>query len=545
MFSKILKLLNTLKYLRFEQIFFRIVYRFKKISVLPIREKIKTKSWQWNGPRIYKQSLFKDNKVRFLSSNGRIDSPASWNCDRKDKLWLYNLHYFDDLNSSTFKERTDLQAIFFDKWIDENPPCLGNGWEPYPLSLRIVNLVKWLSCHPKVKMHWLNSLMQQASALSQQIEYHISGNHLFANAKALIFVGTYINNDEAQRYFELGLKLLDREIPEQFLDDGAHFELSPMYHVILLWDLLELFDLAKTCNNKILIERTSNWKTVAQKSLHWLSNMQHPDGEISFFNDSSLGIAAEPAKVFEYATNLGLQWRQTETALETLSDSGYTRINKGNYTMIFDHANVGPDYLPGHSHADTLSFEISIDKQRVFINSGTSIYGLSDERIRQRKTPAHNTVSIESHDSSQVWSGFRVAKRAYSKLEKAKIENNKVILVASHDGFLKQAPKTRHKRQLECGNKNIVIDDILSKKVNACFHLHVHPDVVVKRQSNNLVKFSVRGKFICTLESSLPLDIVDSTWHPEFGKSIQNKKIKIPFSNGTLKTTIHLNSDPQ
>lgn len=543
MLSRILKLYYTLKYLRFEQIFFRILYKFKKISVPPIRDNLRIQSWQWDGPRIYKQSFFRNNKVRFLSSDGEIDSAASWNCYNKDKLWLYNLHYFDDLNSSTFKERIELQAMFLDKWIDENPPCLGNGWEPYPLSLRLVNLVKWLSCQPKVKMRWLNSLMQQASALSQQIEYHILGNHLFANAKALVFVGTYLKSREAQGYFELGIKLLEREIPEQFLDDGAHFELSPMYHAILLWDLLELIDLAKTCDNKILLDKIPSWKTIAQKSLSWLSNMQHPDGEISFFNDSSIGIAAKPSQVFKYAANLGLEWHETDTVLETYYDSGYSRINNGNYTVIFDHANVGPDYLPGHAHADTLSFEMSIGKQRVFVNSGTSTYGLGDERLRQRKTSAHNTVSIETYDSSQVWSGFRVAKRAYCKLEKAQIVNDKIILVGSHDGFLKQPPKTIHKRQLDCYHMKLDINDILSKKVNACFHLHVHPDVVLEKQSNNLVKFSIDGEYICILESTQQLDIEDTTWHPHFGTSIPNKKIKITFSNGTLRTSIHLIPD--
>lgn len=543
MLSKTLKLYNTLKYLRFEQIFYRIVYKFKRISVPPTFKEVVIKDWKWSGPRIYKQSLFENNMVRFLSSDGKLDSKDSWNSDHKEKLWLYNLHYFDDLNSSTSQERIELHAFFLNKWIDENPPCYGNGWEPYPLSLRLVNLIKWFSRQPKVKSLWLTSLMQQASALSQQIEYHILGNHLFANAKALIFVGAFVDGKEAQKYLELGLQILDREIPKQFLEDGAHFELSPMYHEILLWDLLELIDLAETCANKNLILRLQYWKTIAQKSLNWLSNMQHPDGEISFFNDSCFGVAAKPNQLFEYAIKLKLNWSKTRKTLEILSDSGYSRINKGSYALIFDHANIGPEYLPGHAHADTLSFEMSIGKQRIFVNSGTSMYGLSDERLRQRKTSSHNTVSVESLDSSQVWSSFRVAKRAYCKLEKAEIKNNNVVLVASHDGYSKQAPKTVHKRQLECNRNNVVITDTLSNKVEACFHLHVHPDVVLKKKSDVLVEFFVGSECVCILESTLALDIIDTTWHPQFGKSITNKKIKIPFSC-LLKTTIHSISNP-
>ena len=77
-----------------------------------------------------------------------------------------------------------------------------------------------------------------------------------------------------------------------------------------------------------------------------------------------------------------------------------------NSKLIFDAAAIGPDYIPGHAHADTLSFEMSICDQRVFVNSGTSEYGLSSRRLNQRKTFSHNTVEVDGKDSSLVWSGF-------------------------------------------------------------------------------------------------------------------------------------------
>ncbi|EOB6645335.1 heparinase II/III family protein [Vibrio fluvialis] len=538
MFSKVFKLHYTLKFLRFEQIFYRLFYKFKKVSVAHVDSRVEIKCWQWAGPRIYKQSLFENNKVRFLSMDGSIDSASSWNCDSKEKLWLYNLHYFDDLNSSSYSERSELQASFLDRWIGENPPSFGNGWEPYPLSLRIVNLIKWLSCQSAVKQHWLGSLMQQASALSQKIEYHILGNHLFSNAKALTFLGCFIDGDEAEKYLELGLKLLDREIPEQFLADGAHFELSPMYHCILLWDLLELIDLTETSQNPKLLTRLDEWKAVAEKSLSWLNTMTHPDGEVSFFNDSAIGIAAKPNQIFFYAEKLKIDWNSELAILSMNIESGYSRLSYSDYSLIFDHANVGPDYLPGHAHADTLSFELSIGKQRVFVNSGTSLYGTSAERLRQRKTPAHNTVSVSDYDSSQVWSGFRVAKRAYAKLVKATSDENKVQLIASHNGYMQQGPKVIHTRGLDCTQDSIIVSDVLSSPVQARFHLHLHPDVNAIILSEKELKIMKDGEVLCLIVSAQQMTIKDSTWHPEFGKSIANKKIEIDFTNGCLRTEI-------
>ena len=48
----------------------------------------------------------------------------------------------------------------------------------------------------------------------------------------------------------------DSEIKEQFLADGGHYELSPMYHSILLWDIADLIYLARTSQLPELVERS-------------------------------------------------------------------------------------------------------------------------------------------------------------------------------------------------------------------------------------------------------------------------------------------------
>ena len=141
--------------------------------------------------------------------------------------------------------------------------------------------------------------------------------------------------------------------------------------------------------------------------------MTHPDGRIAFFNDAAFAIACEPEALEAYANRLELApISSPQTALTALTESGYLRLQLGSALALLDVAAIGPDYLPGHAHADTLSFELSLFGQRVLVNSGTSCYGISQERQRQRSTAAHNTVVIDAVDSSEVWSGFRVARRA-------------------------------------------------------------------------------------------------------------------------------------
>ena len=79
--------------------------------------------------------------------------------------------------------------------------------------------------------------------------------------------------------------------------------------------------------------------------------------------------------------------------------------------LLLDVASIGPDYLPGHGHADTLSFEMSLFGKRTLVNRGISQYGIEVRQV-ERGTAAHNTVVINNENSSEVWSGFRVARRA-------------------------------------------------------------------------------------------------------------------------------------
>lgn len=535
--KQLAKMFHTLKYLKFKQVYYRFYNKVKKPAVTDFNLDARNK-WQWDGPSLNPQSILNANKVVFLSKQATIEVVGDWNSAEHSKLWLYNLHYFDDLSACDYQTRKLLHYQFIDRWIEENPPCSGNGWEPYPLSLRLVNWVKWFSKKDTVDTKYLSSIAQQSQALMQQIEYHILGNHLFSNAKALTFVGAFLTGHQAEKCLQKGLELLDHEVQEQFLADGAHFELSPMYHCILLWDLLELIHLGQLNVNKHINARTENWKAIASNALTWLKSMIHTDGEVSFFNDSAMGIANTPTQIFNYAKKLGLIWDENHKSLVVNKFSGYSRIDNANYSLIFDHANVGPDYLPGHAHADTLSFELSVGVERLFVNSGTSLYGVSQERLRQRQTAAHNTVEVMGESSSEVWSGFRVARRAYSELIEVIESNSEIKISASHNGYNRLKPKVTHTRKIHSTESSFEIIDLLSSPVNSCFHLHIHPNVKSFKLDSYTIKLTLKSNKVVFFKSEKPVKLVASSYHPNFGATIENYKIIVPFTDGSLLTRV-------
>ena len=78
-------------------------------------------------------------------------------------------------------------------------------------------------------------------------------------------------------------------------------------------------------------------------------------------------------------------------------------------------------------------------------------------RELQRSTKYHNTVTINNENSSIVWSGFRVAKRARVTIEK----DNKNQLKACHDGY--KGIGIMHTRSFQIDGSNILISDFINK----------------------------------------------------------------------------------
>ena len=347
------------------------------------------------------------------------------------------------------------------------------GWDPYPTSLRIVNWIKWcLYC----KIHnenILNSLYAQGIYLSKNIEWHLLGNHLIANAKGLIFFGTFFSDPHANLILKNGEKLLNQELDEQFLNDGGHFERSPMYHSIILEDLLDIIELNSIFPNKICKKLIKKIKNTTKVGINWLILLCHPDKNISFFNDSTHEIASHPSKIIDFYNKFQKKisfqnFESVELSSSFLNDSKYLICNNKSFKAIIDLGSPSPKYQPGHSHAETFSFELSLFKERVFVNTGISEYQVSKRRFLERSTVAHNTACIENTNSSQIWSSFRIARKA-KVINISKFENKKFSKIKmQHNGYSKLFKPLIHNREIDFHNNKIEFKDTIRHARNFC-----------------------------------------------------------------------------
>jgi uncharacterized heparinase superfamily protein len=494
----------------------------------------------WSAAITKSVHVLGEHRFSFLNREVALSFPRGWNDANLPKLWLYNLHYFDDLGGNPDSTNAELCMGLAKRWIAENSPIAGNGWEPYPLSLRIVNWLKFSLVEGSLSHSMRESLAVQIRALEQRIEWHILGNHLFANGKALTFAGICHEGPEADRWLAKGLSILDREMPEQILNDGGHFERSPMYHAIILEDLLDLLN-ADGAHPGLLGARASSWRDIAADMLAWLSAMTHPDGDISFFNDSTLGVCPTLFDLRMYAERLGVTTSALENArLNDLKASGYVRANVGQFALIFDAAPIGPDYQPGHAHADTLSIELSVGDQRVFVNSGVSTYEANDIRALERSTAAHNTVELNGADSSEVWAAFRVARRARIVKREMREVDGAILLEASHDGYRLKGKNTIVSRSLSLAHERLVIKDwITGNWRDAVSRLRLQPGLAAGLNPDRLGGWVEKdGRRFLIWSSSAPARLAPIHHASGFNRLNLTQEIQFCFQTNELAIEI-------
>lgn len=522
---KLVLVIHTIKYLRLKQVYYRIYYfirnrLFKKEYKKKLQREISP--LKWDNIIFESNAYLTKNKFRFLNIHHDFYDKIDWNFSEHGKLWTYNLNYFEFLNQEKITYKDGLFLIR--DYVKENI-LLKDGKEPYPISLRGVNWIKFLSKNKILDDDINQELYNHYQILLNNLEYHLLGNHLLENGFSLLF-GAYYFKD--QILYNKAKYILKEELNEQILNDGGHFELSPMYHQIILYRVLDCINLLKL-NSWKKDELLDYLNGKAQKMLSWLQEISFENGDIPMVNDSAFGIAPTSTQLFNYAERISMKWEKT-----TLSDSGYRMIKNNRYELFFDVGAVGSNYQPGHAHSDTFNFLLYLDKKPFIVEVGTSTYEKNELRLCERSTESHNTIKVNNTNQTQVWDSFRVAERA--KIINLKEEANKVV--ATHNGYQNMGV-FQERTFLISENKINISDKIKSKKpiINSEAFIHFHPKVGGFEIRKNHIFFK---DFSCKISfdgDNISLVKEKYKYALGFNKLIDAQMIKVRF-NKYLKTNI-------
>lgn len=470
------------------------------------------------------------NEFHFLNQCLKFDGAILWNTTNASHLWRYHLHYFGYLESLVV-----LQAIggieaerawnqfrrLILSWIDSNRPIQGDGWHPYTISLRLVN---WLDAaelfFERIKndsvfeQKFVGSLASQATFLSENLELDVRGNHLLENIRALIWVGTGLDSPKAQGWLSDALALLREELAEQVLSDGGHFERCPGYHVVVLQRLIEIGNRLRNSTGSMptYIEDT------VHRMLEFLKILRTPNGGLPLFKDTAVDaypsvdvvltegalllkaprfIAGAPAglRTFLLFGEEGLSWLESRGETEStahenthfLPESGYvcSRTKAGDF-FILDVGRPCPDYLPAHAHADLFTFDLWIGGRPWMVDSGVYEYTAGYWRDFFRATRAHSTVEIDGSNQSDVYSSFRVGRRARVHGVACKSVRQGVWLAQGyHDGYEHLGAVHRRVVLFRPGSYWVVVDVVTGRgEHEISTRLQLQPGVEVRETSD-------------------------------------------------------------
>ncbi|MEM6988501.1 MAG: alginate lyase family protein, partial [Pseudomonadota bacterium] len=376
-----------------------------------------------------------------------------------------------------------------------------------------------LTDEERTRVH--GSLLAQLRFLEANLEVDLGGNHLMKNIKALLWGSRFFSGAEADRWRDLGERLLKQELDEQILADGMHYELSPTYHNQVMVDFLESYITLR--DGPLKDELHTRLRDMAQVTAHF----RHPDGGVSLFNDAGLYFAYQPDEVLA-------AWRSVFSSdlaaerLIALPSSGYYGLRDADSLVLVDCAALAPDFLPAHGHGDALSFEWSVRGKRIFTDPGVFEYQPGPMRAYSRATHAHNTVAIGGEDQSEFWKSFRVGRRARITACKHTTTAQGFALSGAHDGYTRLAGAPMHQRDFEVEPDTLVLTDtVTGGEGQACTAtLLLHPGCTVALESDTRAVVQ-NGDVQVQVDTECSMHTEAASFHPDHGFHLDTLRLVV------------------
>lgn len=457
-------------------------------------------------------NLLGDDVFLLINEKHHVDL-NEWKVKEASHLWNFNLHYFEygiALAAKYKKTNEEFWLHCFKRlvasWIDRCVYAKGDAWHPYTISLRLINWLIALDVFGEAiaadksfmgKMY--QSMYLQYKHLDNNQEKHLLGNHYFENLKTLLICSLLFDEKDVFQRIE---KSFRRQLNEQILEDGVHYERSMMYHKLILEGLLRVSLAYKSVKKKtpeIIISKL-------QVMINAAASIEKGMGKTPFFNDAADGIAKETKQLADACMEvLNIA---ADDSLISFKNSGFYKLYDQNVAIVCFAGDPGPRYMLGHSHCDVLSYEMSVDNQPLMVNSGTFAYQ-SDLRSYFRSTEAHNTAMIFNEEQMECWGEHRVARGVKNVVVK---QNNNQHLSAK---YVTYGGKT-HKRIIALNNKILKIqDNFQGKHLKVLSFIHLAPGV--KAVLNNNEVLAQCGDLRFAVKSSSKMNLKPYIYSPEFG----------------------------
>jgi len=438
------------------------------------------------------------------------NSAKPWLAKNVSDAWLAKVLQFDWLQ--------DLRAVGTDGarnrakdliliWIKaQERQSQKLSWEPAITGSRLANWIghrEFLTTgSDTVFIKQFDSSIQQQTRFLQHVATLVPpGFDRIEIYKGLILAALTANN---KRLINRWCKQLDREITKQILVDGGHISRSPNTLIAFLRHLIDIRAALKISNEEIS-EKIIN---AIDRISPMVRFFRHGDGGLALFNGSNENEGWLIDVILTRSEARG-------NPINSTPHIGFERLTANRTLLLIDVGNAPPKGFDTKAHAGSLSFEMSVGKERIITNCGAYV-GSNDKWVdAQRATAAHSTVIVEDFNSAELLPGGGIGKRPHLIDANRQEADGNLWVNASLLGY-RGSKKINHTRRiyLSANGNDIRGEDTItsgdSKKFIARFHMHPTIQASLVRQASSVLmrtpggsgwRFRVSGGVVSLQES--------------------------------------------
>ena len=398
---------------------------------------------------------------------------ALWRPKGVSREWIEELHSFNwlaDLNATGGEAAREKARELVGKWLETENAWRPNTWRGEIAATRLINWLTYsefifLDAEGPLAATWMDSLARHGRHLRRLTFILDPGVERLIVLRALIYASLCLASRAGR--FEKWSAAFAQDIQAQINADGGHVSRSPQAQFRVFRDLVDL--------RAVLRDAHADVPDALQNAIDRVAPMvrffRHGDGGLCLFNDSNenenwlLDVALTRAEA-------------RGKPMESAPHTGFQRLTSNRSLILVDTGPPAPAGFDEHAHAGTLSFELSVGRQRMIVNCGAYAGTREDWKLAQRTTPAHSTISIADLSSSAILPGPMIGARP-SKVSVRRNESAGNIwidaMLEGYGGF--QALTHRRRIYLSASGGDIRGEDTLSgdrsnRKFTARFHLH-------------------------------------------------------------------------
>jgi hypothetical protein len=457
-------------------------------------------------------------------------------------------------------------------WIDHNPVGVGVNWTiAMEVALRAISICLLLDLLWPIRedeQAWLEKVTRSLWQHLLYIEGHLEfsylsrSNHYLSNIVGLLCLTTFLDGIGMKVRRQHYQSLDEKEILHQTYDDGADYEASTGYHVLvaqMFTCALLLIKQAGANADAAFVERLRKMYGFAAALVDPMGRIPHigdcDDGRVELLLDdldqmlevsssrrhslaisNFLGIGSAlfgdfDAFAFDDSLWYGLTRpprpllrerspkdpslsNRAHDSVAVFPESGVAIGRHNNLEVLFFAIPNGAGGKGSHTHNDKLSVVLRVNGEELFGDSGTGAYS-RDWKTRNyfRSTGAHNTVLVDGIEQNRIsWQPqrlFHIGNEARVSPIESELTSSGISLAASHSGYGER--KVTHSRRLRLCEGRIFIEDMLLGAGEHEFELNLHIasswTVAVRQAEGQTVSCHFEGPSSVSMVVSAPVHL--------------------------------------